>query len=158
MDLQLLNETTAFVWLESDLLDHGEYAQWLDLWAEGGVYVIPIAEGVVDFENTLNYAYDDDEMRRKRVARLESGKSISATPRARTVRSVSRLRVLGEEAGVVTVRCAQDLAEFRKGRATRHTADVTYELRRTGEGFRIQRKVIRLVNSADALTTTGFLL
>jgi 3-phenylpropionate/cinnamic acid dioxygenase small subunit len=158
MNTELLQQATAFIWQEADMLDHAEYADWLALWNEAGHYVVPIDPTADDFENVLNYAYDDHAMRCKRVKRLTSGQSISTSPPPRTVRSVSRLRVVGETDGVITVRCAQDLREFRKKALRQHTADVTYELRRAGASFRIERKVVRLVNSTDALTTMGFIL
>jgi len=156
--LALLQQATAFIWAEADMLDHGEFQDWLQLWDEQGLYIVPIDANESDFENTLNYAYDDQHMREKRVRRLGSGESISTTPQARTVRSLSRVRVLGEADGVVRVRAAQDLKEFRKDVLRQHIADVSYELRRTDSGFKLQRKVIRLINSADALTSIGYIL
>lgn len=158
MNTELLQQATAFLWAEADMLDHAEYADWLALWADGGQYVIPIDPHERDFENTLNYAFDDDAMRRKRVTRLTSGESISTTPPPRTVRNVSRVRVLGEADGVLRVRCAQDVREFRKNTLRQHTADLDYELLREGDGFRIRRKVVRLINATDALTSVGFIL
>ncbi len=158
MNTELLQQASAFVWQEADMLDHGEFADWLKLWTDDGLYIVPIDPNETDFDNTLNYAYDDHTMRAKRVTRLTSGESISTTPQARTVRSVSRLRVLGEANGVVTVRGAQDLKEFRKDVLRQHIADVTYELKREAEGFRLQRKVVRLINSTDTLTSIGYIL
>lgn len=71
MNLQLLNEVTAFIWAEADMLDHSEYREWLNLWNEKGVYIIPIDPNLTDYENNLNYAYDDNHMRKLRVERLE---------------------------------------------------------------------------------------
>jgi 3-phenylpropionate/cinnamic acid dioxygenase small subunit len=158
MNIELLTRASAFIWAESDMLDHTEYEDWLDLWAPGGVYVIPIDPAETDFENTLNYAYDDASMRRKRVTRLTGGEAISSAPVARTVRSVSRLRLLAENGDKVTVRCAQDLREFRKDRFRQHTSDVTYELLREGDSFRIERKIVQLINSTDTLTAVGYIL
>ena len=158
MNIELLNKAAAFIWAESDMLDHTEYDDWLNLWAPDGVYVIPIDPKETDFENTLNYAYDDRHMREKRVARLVGGEAISSAPVARTVRSVSRMRLLADDGDRVTVRCAQDLREFRKDRFRQHTSDVTYELLREGDSFRIQRKIVQLINSTDTLTAVGYIL
>ncbi len=158
MNIELLQKATAFVWAESDMLDHNEYQDWLQLWTSEGVYVIPIDPNETDHENTLNYAYDDAHMREKRVARLTGGEAISSAPVARTVRSVSRLRLLSEDGQKVTLRCAQDLREFRKDRFREHTSDVTYELLREGDGFRIHRKIVKLINSTDTLTAVGYIL
>lgn len=158
MNLQLLQEVTAFIWQEGDMLDHGEYDTWLNLWADQGTYIIPIDPRAEDFENTLNYAYDDHHMRELRVKRLTGGESISTSPAPRTVRSVSRFRVLFADAGHVTVRCAQNVREFRKDALKHYTADVVYELLHSGDSFKIQRKLIRLINSDDALAGIGYIL
>lgn len=158
MNIELLQQAAAFIWQEADMLDHTEYADWLGLWAENGLYVIPIDPRETDFENTLNYAYDDQQMRQKRVARLVGGEAISSAPVARTVRSVSRLRLLAEDGKQLTVRCAQDLREFRKDRFRQHTADVTYDLVRHEGSFLIERKVVQMINSTDTLTAIGFIL
>jgi 3-phenylpropionate/cinnamic acid dioxygenase small subunit len=158
MNTELLQKATAFLWAEADMLDHTEYADWLKLWTETGVYIIPIDPNETDHENTLNYAYDDAHMREKRVARLTGGEAISSAPVARTLRSVSRLRVLAEDGDRVTVRCAQDLREFRKDRFRQHTANVTYQLVKAGDSFLIDRKIVQLINSTDTLTAVGYIL
>jgi len=158
INLQLLNQVTAFIWQEADMLDHGDFVEWLDLWTEDATYIIPIDPLETDFENTLNYAYDNHHMRQLRVTRLTSGESISTTPRARTVRSQSRFRLLADEGGVVTVRCAQNLREFRKDVLKQYTADVTFQLVRSGDSFKIQRKLIQLINSTDTLAGIGYIL
>lgn len=158
MNLNLLNSVTAFVWAEADMLDHGEYADWLDLWSPSGHYIVPIDPEATDFDNTLNYAHDNAAMRRARVARLTSGESVSTQPMARTARSVSRLRVVAQDADSVTVRGVQDLREFRKTGFHQYTANVTWTLGAQGDGWRIQRKLLRLINSTDALAGIGFIL
>ena len=140
------------------MLDHGEYAQWLDAWTPDGVYIVPIDPNAADFENTLNYAYDNAAMREKRVARLTSGESISTSPQPRTVRSVSTFRILSNDDNVVKVRCAQNLREFRKDVQKHYSADVTFELVRHGGSFLIRRKVIRVINSTDTLQGIGYIL
>ena len=158
MNLQLLQEVTAFIWQEGDMLDHGEYEAWLDLWTEQGKYIIPIDPAAEDFENTLNYAYDNHHMRELRVKRLRGGESISTSPLARTVRSLSRFRVLSEVETRITVRCAQNLREFRKDVLKHFTADVVYDLKRSGDSFKIDRKLIRMINSDDTLTSVGYII
>lgn len=158
MNLQLLQEVTAFIWQEGDMLDHGEYDAWLKMWTEKGTYIIPIDPRETDFENTLNYAYDDHHMRELRVQRLTGGESISTSPQPRTVRMQSRFRVLADDGAQVTVRCAQNIREFRKESLKFYSADLTYELIRSEGSFKIQRKVISLINSDDALAGIGYIL
>ena len=157
IDLNLLNEVTAFVWAEADMLDHSEHAAWLNLWNEKGVYIIPIDPTLTDYENNLNYAYDDDHMRKLRVERLENGEAISTAPKANTVRSVSRVRIIQDDDEIV-LRCAQNLREFRKDHLKHYTADVTFHLVRDAEqGFKINRKIINLINSTDTLAGISYI-
>ena len=158
MNTELMLQVTAFVWQEADQLDHGEYTPWLQSWTEDGLYIVPIDAEATDLANALNYAYDNAEMRNKRVARLGSGESISTTPQPRTVREVSRFRILGDDGTTVQVRCAQNLCEFRKDTIKHYTANVQYTLVRQGGSFRIQRKVVRLINSSDVLQCIGYIL
>ena len=158
MNIELLNQASAFICQEADMLDHGEYAEWLALWEEKGLYIVPINPDETDFANTLNYAYDDAAMREKRVARLGSGESISTSPVPRTIRSVSRFRILANDGTHVTVRCAQNLREFRKDVLKHYSADVTFDLVKSGGSFLIRRKIIRLINSTDTLQGIGYIL
>ena len=157
MNIELLNQAAAFVSLEADLLDHSEYTEWLNLWDESGTYIVPIDPNETDFANTLNYAHDDATMRRLRVERLTSGESVSTVPAPRTIRSLSRFRLLGDDGQVVTLRCTQILGEFRKDVLKHYTADVTFVLKRAGDSFRIQQKVVRLLNSTDALACIAYI-
>ncbi|ATE62041.1 aromatic-ring-hydroxylating dioxygenase subunit beta [Thauera sinica] len=158
MNTELITQVAAFIWQEADMLDHGEYAQWLESWTPDGLYIVPIDPQETDFANTLNYACDNADMREKRVARLGSGESISTSPVPRTVRDVSRFRVLANDGTSVTVRCAQNLREFRKDVLKHYTADVSFELVRSGGSFLIRRKIVRLINSTDTLQGIGYIL
>lgn len=159
IDLNLLNEVTAFIWAEADMLDHSELETWLKLWSEKGVYIIPIDPTLTDYENNLNYAYDNHHMRQLRVDRLKNGEAISTAPKANTVRSVSRVRIIQDQDGEIILRCAQNLREFRKENLKHYTADVTFHLVRDAEqGFKINRKIINLVNSTDTLAGISYIL
>ncbi|MDC4142030.1 aromatic-ring-hydroxylating dioxygenase subunit beta [Acinetobacter nosocomialis] len=159
IDLNLLSEVTAFIWAEADMLDHSEHDTWLKLWNEKGVYIIPIDPNLTDYENNLNYAYDDHHMRQLRIERLKNGEAISTAPKANTVRSVSRIRILEDSGDEIVLRCAQNLREFRKENLKHYTADITFHLQRDAEqGFKINRKIINLVNSTDTLSGISYIL
>lgn len=159
IDLNLLNEATAFIWAEADMLDHYEHEAWLKLWHENGIYIIPIDPTLMDYENNLNYAYDNHHMRQLRVNRLDNGEAISTSPKANTVRSVSRVRIVKDDGNEIVLRCAQNLREFRKENLKHYTADVTFHLIRDAEqGFKINRKIINLVNSTDTLAGISYIL
>ncbi len=152
-----LQTAMEVIWLEADLLDGKDYDAWLDLWTEDGIYVIPVNPEAEDYAAVLNIAYDDDTMRRMRVARLRGGRSISAAPAAETVRTVSRFRLIKDDGDTVKVRCAQHLAEQKFDRARFFAADLTYTLVKTEDGIRMKEKVVALINSTGVLTSISYL-
>ena len=153
-----LAQAAEFVALEADILDHRDYKAWLDLWVPEGKYVVPVDPGAQNFEDTLNYAYDDAALRDMRVRRLTSGESMSAKHAARTLRNVSRFRLLGAEPnGDVKLRNAQHLVEYKFDRHRIYAANVEWVLRSDGNSLRIVEKVVRLINGGDALAGITFL-
>ena len=158
MNTQLISQVAAFVWQEADMLDHAEYDNWLNLWSEDGLYIVPIDPKETDFANTLNYAHDDGKMRKLRVERLLSGESVSTTPAPTVARSASRFRILEDDGKNLRVRCAQNIREFNKHSQKHYTADVTYDLLHQNGGFKLRRKIVRLVNSTNTLQAMAFIL
>ena len=73
--------------------------------------------------------------------------SVSASPLARTVRSLSRFRLLSDDGKRIELRCMQHLTEYRRERLKTHVADVEFVLERSGSGLKLQRKVVRLINA-----------
>ncbi len=118
---------------------------------------MPTDNNETDYENTLNLALDDAGMRRMRVARLESGESVSAGAASSTVRMVSRLHILEETADYIVVRCAMTLNELRHGNLVTYPADLEYRLKPTDDGFVIDRKVVKLMHSEGFLRTVSFI-
>lgn len=146
------------IWREADLLDRKEYRTWEGLYADDGRYVIPIDPGTEDFENSLNMVYDDARMRGMRVARMTKGHAIAAVDAARTVRTVSRFVPVEVSDSEVTLRSAQILVAFKRGRHDLWAAEVTHRVRLSERGDRIVLKVVRLVDSEEAVPAAGFLL
>ena len=146
------------IWREAEMLDRKDYRTWLDLWAPSGFYVVPIDPATTDFAATLNYAYDDQDMREKRVQRMTSGYSASASDAARTVRTVSRFTLSSDTADVVEVNSAQVIVAYKRGTSTLFAADLTHRISFAGGEPRIEQKVIRLIDSTEALSAIGFLL
>jgi 3-phenylpropionate/cinnamic acid dioxygenase small subunit len=149
----------AFVWHEADLLDRKDYAAWGALWEQQGHYIVPIDPDSNDYASQLNYVYDDDRMRTLRIERLTSGHSMSAADAAHTVRTVSRFSAAAVDGDLVEVRSAQLLAAYKRGAMTMFAANLTHRIRLLSDGgARLEQKVVRLINSQDALNALGFLL
>jgi 3-phenylpropionate/cinnamic acid dioxygenase small subunit len=155
---QTFARAIEFIWREAEMLDRRDYRAWLELWDASGFYVVPIDPQATDFAATLNYAYDDQHMRELRVQRMVSGYSASASDAARTVRTVSRFTLTSDAADVVEVKSAQVIVAYKRGVSTIFAADLTHKISfATGEP-RLVEKVIRLIDSTEALSAIGFLL
>lgn len=147
------------IWKEATLLDAKDYKAWESMYTDDARYVIPIDPDTEDFEASLNMVYDDRRMRRLRVERLLQGYSPSAVAAARTVRIVSRFTVehVGDE--TVTVRSAQILNAFKRDRFSTIGAELTHQIvLGPGGDDKIALKVVRLIDSEDAVSASGFLL
>ncbi|MFJ3776304.1 aromatic-ring-hydroxylating dioxygenase subunit beta [Streptomyces sp. NPDC090075] len=149
------------VWREAELLDRKDYVTWNGLFTDDGSYVIPIDPVTDDFANTLNMVYDDAHMRRMRVTRMTEGYAIAAVDAARTVRTVSRFVPEAASDEEVVLRSAQILIAYKRGNHDIWAADLTHRIRLSTDGpggDRIAQKVVRLIDSEDAVPAAGFLL
>lgn len=153
-----LLDAMAFAWLEADRLDHREFDDWLGMWTEDALYIVPIEPGVTDFAAHLNNAYDNAEMRAKRVERMMGGDSVSASPLAKTVRALSRFRLLSDDGKTIELRCMQTLTEYRRERLKTHVADLEFTFVREGAGLKMKQKVVRLINADNSLSGISYIL
>ncbi|WP_442575381.1 aromatic-ring-hydroxylating dioxygenase subunit beta [Microbacterium sp. F51-2R] len=145
---------------EAELLDRKEYVHWQELYAQDGIYVVPIDREVEDFAAHLNLIYDDDTMRRSRVVRLTEGFAISAVDAAITARTLGRFVPAEVSDDSVRLRSTQIVVAFKRGVHHIWAGDVEHVVRfgATPADDRIFLKVIRLVDSEDELPAAGFLL
>lgn len=148
------------IWREADLLDRKDYEAWETLYAEDGIYVIPIDPNIEDFDDSLNMVYDDARMRRMRVTRMTEGFAIAAVDSATTVRTVSRFVPLAVTDEEVRLRAAQVVVAYKRGTHQFWAADVEYAVRLGDDAGadRFVRKVVRLVDAEDLVPAAGFLL
>lgn len=155
-----VSRAIELVWREADLLDRKDYVTWQELYADDGVYVIPIDRDAEEFDDVLNMVYDDRRMRRLRVNRMTEGYAIAAVDSAITVRTVSRFVTTEVSDSEVSLRAAQVLVAYKRGSHDLWAADVDHTVRLGAAPAEdtIVRKVIRLVNSEDAVPAAGFLL
>lgn len=153
-----LQSVSEFMWREAELLDNRKYDEWLRLWEDDGLYIVPIERDADDYANVLNFAYDNAHMRKMRVARLTSRFSMSATSSSITVRTTSRFVLQDRNENEVTVRAAQHLADYRRDKLQMIAADVEAVLRQTPDGLKYVKKIVRLANSEDAISGFAYLL
>lgn len=159
IDLDFLrNEVERFIYSESRLLDERRYVEWLDLFAEGSIYWLPIGEGNdEDPEEEISIIYDDDERRAERVFRTLHTLVLDQNPPSRTLHVAGNLEVEYSFDGIITL-TNQIIMEMRPGPpGTFGTstprifgAKVSYDLSRDELVLKIRKKKVVSIDSDRA--------
>ena len=156
-----------FVLDETQMLEAGEYAEWLELWDQDCVYWAPFTPEAVAPDDELNLIFDDHARLSDRVGRLLSGDAHAQDPPSVTSRLMGPIRsaVTITAAGwspagaydeAVTAHFA--LTEIRRGQQRQYAGTSTYWLRRDGASWRIAAKRVDLLQARAALGNLTILL
>ncbi|MFF7705919.1 anthranilate 1,2-dioxygenase small subunit [Pseudomonas sp. NPDC007930] len=140
-----------FLFHQAELCDAQDWDAYLALFDEDSTFHLPQWESehcyVTDPNQGLSYIYYADRSGLEdRVFRLRTGKSAASTPLPRTLHQVSNLRVLELPSGELQARVGWQTLYARQGAQGSFFGHATYLLRRDGEGFRIRRKHVLLLN------------
>ena len=132
----------AFVLREARLLDERRFADWLELFAEDGVYWVPTRPEQNSPQEALSLFYETHALLAMRVARLERPDMHAQSPTSRTLHHVS-----GIEVKELEVRSSLIVGEWRAGESRWFGARVLHRLRRDPQGLRIVLKRVDLIDS-----------
>jgi 3-phenylpropionate/cinnamic acid dioxygenase small subunit len=72
-----------FILQEARLLDDGRFGEWLNMFAEDGIYWMPLEHGQTEQHLTTSLLYEDMFLLRTRVERLEGDRTFSQKPKSR---------------------------------------------------------------------------
>jgi ethylbenzene dioxygenase beta subunit len=136
-------ELEAFVLREARLLDERRFADWLALFADDGVYWVPIRPEQRSPQEALSLVYETRALLAIRVARLERPDVHVQTPPSRTLHHVSAMEIAGD----LDIRSSLIVAEWRAGDTRWFAGRATHRLRREPSGLRIVLKRVDLIDS-----------
>ena len=140
-----------FLYHEARLLDTQRYEEWLELFTEDATYWVPLEQNQTDPFETSSIIHDDRTLLELRVKQARHPRAHARLPLARTVHQVSNVITLEESNKSLRVASTLQLIEWRQEKQRVWGALVEHELRRAGDGFRIARKRVDLVNSEAEL-------
>ena len=138
-----------FVLAEARLLDELRFDDWLQLFAEDGVYWMPLAHGQTDAKLHASLMHEDKLLLKIRVERLAGARTFSQQPRSRCHHLLQQptVEARDEAAGVYTTRTAFHYVETRLDEQTLYAGWATHTLiDQAAEGLRIRLKRVDLVN------------
>ena len=137
---------------EARRLDQRKFEEWNDLFAERGMYWIPLEEDQEDPLNHLSLAYENSMMRQVRINRLNHDRAWSQKPRSRTSHIVSAIVVesVCEASNQLIVGSAFTMAEWRSLGLRTFAGLYTHTLQVSDGRLQIVQKRVDLIDSSEA--------
>jgi 3-phenylpropionate/cinnamic acid dioxygenase small subunit len=137
---------------EARLLDERRFRDWMELFAEDGAYWVPAVPDQVSPFAEASLFYDDRDLMRTRVERLEHPRIHVQTPPSRTAHLVGNVIVeeIDAASGEVLVGSTVIMVEYRDEAQRVFAGRQHHRLRREGAGFRIVQKRVDLINCDSA--------
>ena len=143
-----MSEAEALVYLETRLLDLGDWDAWLGLYTEDCEYWVPSAPDQTDPKRQVSLFYEDRILMETRIRRLRHPAAHSLIDPIRTSHVISGVTVEGANGpgGEITARSSFLMLEQHGERQRMFGGLLTHWLRREGDGLRIRAKRIDLTN------------
>ena len=137
---------------EARLLDERRFRDWMELFAEDGTYWVPAAPGQESPFAEASLFYDDRDLMRTRVERLEHPRIHVQTPPSRTAHLVGNVIIEQVDAGKGEVLAGSTviMVEYRDEAQRVFAGRQHHRLRREGASFRIVQKRVDLINCDSA--------
>ena len=141
-------EFEAFLFEEARLLDARRFRDWMALFAEDGTYWVPASAGQQSPLDQVSLFYDDHDLMKTRIDRLEHPRIHIQTPPSRTVHLVGNVMLddADDATGEYAVSSTFIMVEYREDQQRVFAGRQIHKLRRTADGFRIVQKRVNLVN------------
>jgi p-cumate 2,3-dioxygenase beta subunit len=139
-------EVEDFLYAEAALLDDWRLADWFALFAPGATYEVPTAGAPDDDDpaKSLFYIADDYVRLRERVGRLGKREAHAEFPHSRTRRSISNVRILSDDNGLLRVACNLVCHRAKGGKVDTYFGHCLYGIDATGPEWKITAKRVLL--------------
>jgi 3-phenylpropionate/cinnamic acid dioxygenase small subunit len=141
-----------FIVREARLLDERRFRDWMALFTEDGTYWVPAVPGQRSPFDQASLFYDDRDLMRTRIERLEHPRIHVQTPPSRTAHLVGNVLVesVDEEKGEFAIGSTVIMVEYRDEQQRLFAGRQRHRLRRDGASFRIMQKRVDLINCDSA--------
>ena len=146
------SDLEAFLFREARLLDERRFRDWMALFTEDGTYWVPSVPHQKSPFDQVSLFYDDRDLLKTRVDRLEHPRIHIQTPPSRTAHLVGNLEIDKiDPASREYILCSTVImVEYREDNQRVFAGRQTHRLRLTEQGLRIVQKRVDLVNCDSA--------
>lgn len=150
---RMLREAEALLYREALLLDQGAYDEWLELFTVDAIYWMPAwrneSEQTSDPDREVSLIYYQGRVNLEdRIRRIRSGLSVASKVPLRVVHAISNVMITDQAPDTASISSCYivHLIDMRAGRTHAFFGRYEHDLVLTEAGWRISRKVIRLLN------------
>jgi len=147
--IDLQREVEQLLYRQAEHLDNRRWAEFIDLFAEDGLYWMPAAPEQTTGDGVPSIFYEDRDLMTVRMKRVSHPHAWSQVPLWGTSHVVGNVTIEQQDpkSGELTVRSRFHMMEFRR-EASRHFAgSYLHQLVRTRDGYRIKLQRVDMVNA-----------
>lgn len=137
---------------EVRLLDERRFREWMALFTNDGTYWVPAVPHQESPFNQASLFYDDRQLMKTRIERLEHPLIHVQTPPSQTVHLVSNVTIEAQDEarGEVLIASNVIMVEYRQDNQRVFAGRQTHRLRHERDGWRIAQKRVDLANCQAA--------
>jgi ethylbenzene dioxygenase beta subunit len=145
-------EIEEFLIHEARLLDERRFRDWMGLFSDDGTYWVPAAPDQESPFDQASLFYDDRDLMRTRIERLEHPRIHVQTPPSRTAHLVGNALIesVDEAKHECVVGSTVIMVEYRDEQQRIFAGRQHHRLRREGDALRIVQKRVDLINCDSA--------
>src|SRR4051812_12761456 len=157
-DIGLSQQVAAVLYYEARLLDARAYRRWLEMFTEDWVYWVPGSRSCTDPRNESAIVLDARRHLLDRIGLIETGFLQTQSPPSHTCRTVSNVEARNLPDGSIASHSLCVIWEYRRGKTHCFVGRQTHQLLREGQGLRIRRKLLRLIDCDEPQGNITFIL
>jgi 3-phenylpropionate/cinnamic acid dioxygenase small subunit len=143
-----LREVEQFLFRQADLLDERRWGDFIELFADDGLYWMPASPEQTTGEGVPSIFYEDRNLMTVRMKRVTHPHAWSQSPMWGTSHLVSNVAIEKEDprTGEITVRSRFHMMEFRRDVSRHFAGTYRHRLAKTKDGYRIKLQRVDMVN------------
>lgn len=142
----LQHRVEQFLFHQAEILDRKAWSQYIDLFADDGVYWMPVAVEQTEWLDSPSIFAEDKYMMEVRMGRVNHPNAWSQAPQWGTSHLIGNVVIESVDADTISVRSRFQMTELRRD-ALRHFAGTyRHTLQRSGDEFKIVLQRVDLLN------------
>lgn len=142
----LREQVEQFLYLQSELLDAKDWQGYIDLFADDGVYWMPVTPEQTDWQGEPSIFAEDKLLMEVRMGRVSHPTAWSQAPMWATNHVVGNIAIESADAKEVVVRSRFHMMELRRDTVRHFGGTYRHTLVRTADGLRIRMQRVDLFN------------